>query len=331
MGIKVNQILSMNQENPAFGNNYNNFNGNMNGGNKDTLDIKIVKRIFAIAVIAFGLVMFISGLIGVINYFSSSNSPTVNYPIVSTMQNDNILTLTIKNDITIDVVNYSWNNGRVSEISGNNSLELTRDITIPEGNNILKLSIMDVNGKLTEMTKSFVGIAIEDTTPPKIELVVTSSKLNIIAKSVSETKLSYLSYKWNNDPEIVIEANGDQTTIETTIDILNGTNTLTVVAMNTKGISDTQVKEFIGIKKPVIEVKRDDTGQYLEIKISHDSGIKAAEITFNDKPRILTKDHFGKKVVELRIKLTEKTNTLKIVATSSDDSYETFNGTAVKD
>ncbi len=39
-------------------------------------------------------------------------------------------------------------------------------------------------------------------------------------------KLSYLTYRWNNDEEIRIEATGDQKSIETTIDVLNGTNTL---------------------------------------------------------------------------------------------------------
>ena len=40
----MNQILSMDSNNPSFGNNYNN---NMNGGNNGKLDNKTSKRIFA--------------------------------------------------------------------------------------------------------------------------------------------------------------------------------------------------------------------------------------------------------------------------------------------
>lgn len=327
----MNQILSMDPNNSGFGNNYNNMNMNNGNNGNGKLDNKTTKRIFAIALIIFGLVMFISGLVGTINYFSTPQGPVIEYPIVSTMQTDNILTLSIKNDVAIDVVEYSWNNGRVLEISGNNSLELTRDITVPVGENVLSLTIIDVNGKATPMSKSFVGVLIEDTTPPEIEVVVVSSKLNIIAKSVSETKLSYLTYKWNDDEEIKIDATGDQTSIETTIDVLNGTNTLTIVAVNEKGISKTQVNEYIGVKKPVIEVKKDETGEYLLVKITHENAVKSAEIIFNGKNVSLTPDRFGKPEVDFKLKLIDGTNTLKITATSVNDSTETFNGTATKD
>lgn len=329
----MNQILSMDSNNPSFGNNYNNMNnGGNNGGNNGKLSNKTTKRIFGIALIIFGLVMFVSGLIGTINYFSTPQEPAINYPLVSTMQTDNILTLNIKNDTVIEYVEYKWNEGRTQEILGSGQTEITRDITVPEGENILYLNIVDVNGEVAEMSKSFVGIKIEDTTPPEINVVVVSSRLNIKAQSVSETKLSYLTYKWNNDEEIRIDATGDQTSIETQIDVLNGTNTLTIVAVNEKGISQTQVNEYKGIKKPVITVIKDETGDYLLVTITHDSGIKSADVKLNERNIVLTPDHFGadKKQVDFRVKLKEESNNLKITATSMDDSVETFNGVATK-
>ena len=325
----MNQILSMDPNNSGFGNNYNNMN--MNGGNNGKLDNKTTKRIFAIALIIFGLVMFVSGLIGTINYLSTPQGPVIEYPVVSTMQSNNILTLSVKNDVAIDVIEYSWNNGRVMEILGNNSLEITRDITVPVGENILTLNIIDVTGKTTPMSKSFVGTAVEDTQKPEIDVVVVGSKLNIIAKTVSETKLSYLTYKWNNEEEKRLDATGDQSSIETTIDVLNGTNTLTIVVVNENGISQTQVKEYIGVKKPEIDVKKDETGEYLLIKITHEKAVKSADIIFNGKNIVLTPDRFGKPEVDLKLKLKEKVNTVKITATSVDDATNTFEGTATKD
>ena len=323
----MNQILSMDSNNPSFGNNYNN---NMNGGNNGKLNNKTSKRIFAIGMIIFGLTMFVSGLLGVINYFSSPKDSGIVYPIFATSQNDNILTISIQNDVPIDFIEYSWNNGRVSEILGNSSLEITRDITIPEGNNVLNLNIVDINGKATTKTETVVGPVQEDTTLPEIEVVVVGSKLNIVAKTVGKSKLSYLTYKWNNDEEIRIDATGDRNTIETNIDVLNGTNTLTIVAVKENGVSAERIDEYQGIKKPVIEVKKDADGLYLLVKITHESGIQSVNIQLNGRNQVVSPDQLGKPELDLKFRLKEDSNTLKIEATSMDGSVETFNGTATK-
>lgn len=327
----MNQILSMDPNNPSFGNNNNMNNGN-NGGNNGKLSTKTTKRIFGAALIVFGLVMFIFGLIGTITYFTTPKGPVIDYPVITTMQSDNIVTLNIKNDVVIDYIEYNWNENPIQEFNGEGKAEITRDITIPAGENVLTLNIVDINGKMTKRSKVFTGEFVPDTTPPALEVVVVGSKINITAKAVSETKLSYLTYKWNDDQEIILEATGDQTSIETSIDVMNGTNTLTIVVVNEKGIKKEQVNEYKGIKKPVITVTRDEEGLYLLMSITHEAGIKSAEIMFNGKNIALTADQFGadKKVVERRFKLIDGTNTLKIVATSMDDSIETFNGNATK-
>ncbi len=321
----MNQILSMDSNNPSFGNNYNN---NMNGGNNGKLDNKTSKRIFAIGMIIFGLAMFISGLLGVIDYFSTPEGPGVEYPIFATSQNDNILTISVQNDVAIDVIEYSWNNGRVSEILGNGSTEIVREITIPEGNNVLTLNIIDINGKTTTKTESVVGPKLEDTSLPEIEVVVVSSKLNITAKTVGTAKLSYLTYRWNDDEEIRIDATGDGSTIETTIDVLNGDNTLTIVAVKENGISAERVATYTGIKKPVIEVKKDADGLYLLVTISHESGIKSVDIQLNGRNQVVSADQLGQPTLDLKFRLKEDSNTIEIEATSMDGSVETFTGTA---
>ena len=326
----MNQILSMDPNNQNYGNNYNNYNG----GNNNKLSKKTTMKIFAIGLMVFGLIMFIIGLVGVVEFLTKPKESGVQYPIITTMQDDNTLTLAVKNNVVIDYIEYYWNGQELQaqEISGEGNLEITRDIIVPEGENTLHLNIMDVTGKLLQLSKVFVGVEVEDTTPPAIDVTVVGSKLNINVKSVSETKLSYVTYKWNEDEEVRIEATGDQTSIETTLDVMNGTNTLTIVAVNEKGIPATQVNEYKGIKKPVITVKKDETGNYLLVTITHDAGVKSADITLNDKKVVLTPEHFGadKKVVDFKVRLKEETNNLKIVATSMDDSTESFNGNATK-
>lgn len=326
----MNQILSMDSNNPNFGNNYNNNMNGMNGGNNGKLSNKTSKRIFAICMIVFGLAMFISGLLGVINYFSKPEAPTIEYPVIVTSQNNNILTLSIENDVAIDVIEYSWNNGRVQEILGNGSLALTRDITIPTGNNVLNLNIIDINGKATQKTETVVGPVVEDTLQPEIDVVVVGSKVNIIAKTTTETRLSYLTYRWNNDEEIRIDATGAGTTIETNIDVLNGTNTLTIVAAKENGVTAERVENFEGIQKPKIEVKKDADGMYLLVNITHESGIQAVSIQLNGRNQVVSSDQLGQKELNLKFRLKDDSNTITIEATSMAGSVETYTGTATK-
>lgn len=323
----MNQILSMDSNNPSFGSNYNN---NMNGGNNGKLSNKTSKRIFAIGMIIFGLAMFISGLLGVINFFSEPEAPAIDYPVIATSQNNNILTLSIQNDVPIDVIEYSWNNGRILEILGNGSLSLTRDITVPEGNNVLNLNIIDINGNATQRTATVVGPVMQDTEKPEIDIVVVGSKVNIIAKTTTETRMAYLTYKWNNDEEIRIDATGDGTTIETNIDVLNGTNTLTIVAAKENGVTAERIENFEGIKKPVIEVKKDADGMYLLVKITHESGIQSVNIQLNGRNQVVSSDQLGKTELDLKFRLKDENNTITIEATSMAGSVETYTGTATK-
>lgn len=69
----MNQILSMNQQNPDFGSNYN--NQNTSGGNgKAPLDIKIVKRIFGVLLLIFGLALFVGGIMGLLSKTSKAGT-----------------------------------------------------------------------------------------------------------------------------------------------------------------------------------------------------------------------------------------------------------------
>jgi len=263
---------------------------------------------------------------------TTPKGPFIDYPVITMMQNNNTLTINVKNDNVIDIIEYRWNEGQTLEISGDGETELTRDIIVPEGMNTLYLTVIDMAGKVKEMTEQYEGKPVVDTTPPSLEVIVVGSKINITAKAVSETKLSYLTYKWNNEEEIRIDAVGDQSSIETKLDVLNGTNTLTIVVVNEKGIKKEQVNEYKGVKIPEINVVKDPEEEYLLMTITHEAGVKSAEITFNGKNIVLTPDYFGadKKIVERKFKMIDGTNSLKIVATSMDDSVATFNGNATK-
>ena len=199
------------------------------------------------------------------------------------------------------------------------------------GENILILKSIDVDGKETIYQKSFTGIEVGDPTLPEIELTLIGTKLNIVARTTTQTPLAYLTYQWNSEQETKIEASTDydKAMLQTQTAIPKGQNTIKITAVKENGVSDTVTRKFIGALKPTITVNQQE-GR-LNITISHESGIESAKVVFNDRNIALSSDRFGqdKQTVNFSVALKEgQENTIYIEATSCDGSTETYNGIA---
>lgn len=317
----MNQILSMDRENPG-----GQFGGQ--GQYKKSLDIKTVVIIFVVAAIVFGLVMLGNGVYGVVQLFNKPTGPAIQWPQIVTEQDQNTLILTVSNDVAIDQIQYSWNSGRVNTVLGNGQTTIYEEIEIPVGDNSFELTVLDINGKTEKYTEQFTGVELEDTTKPVVDLSLEGAgKLNISAKAPTETKLSYLTYKWDDDTaETRIDAQGDQKTIETQIAIKQGEHELTIVVVNEKNISTTVKQKFDGRVKPNIKVEQNE--DILTVEITHENGVKSADIVFNAKNVVLTPDHFGGTTVTFTLTLKEGTNNVYIKAYSLDETTEEFQGVA---
>lgn len=313
----MNQILSMDRENP----------GGQYGQYRQSLDIKTVVIIFLVAAIIFGIVMVGNGVYEVAQMLAKPTGPIIEWPQITAEQEDNLLMLTVSNDVGIDKIQYSWNGGQVSRILGDNQNTIYEEITIPVGDNTFELTVTDVNGKTKHYTNQFTGIEIADTTKPVIDMSIEGAKLNISAKAITETKLSYLTYKWDDDAtETRIEAQGDQKIIETQIAIKKGKHDLTITAVNEKNISETKTQTFDGKVKPEIKVEQDQ--DVLSIEITHEKNVNSADIVFNGKNVVLTADRFGGPTVKFTLRLKEGTNNVYIKAYSGDETTAEFTGVA---
>lgn len=294
-----------------------------------TLEVNTVIKVFAIILIIFGLAVAGLGTFNLINSISGKNKVVAAWPKFEPYQEGNTLYLTVSNDQIIDSVSYYWNNGFEKVVQGDQTKNLVVTIDVPTGDNILNLKVKDINGKETPYQNSFKGTVTEDTVEPTIELSILGSKLNIVAKTTTETPLAYLTYKWNNEQETKVEVSNDNTMIETQTTISKGENTITITAVKENGVSVTQTKKFVGAVKPTISVNQE--GSSVNVVIAHESGVKSANITLNGKKVVLTADRFGEdqKSVEFALSLkTGQENTIVIEATSCDGTTETYNGVA---
>lgn len=299
-----------------------------NSKKSSTLDIQTTIKIFSIAIIVMGAILLGNGSYAVYQNVSEqkrieAEKEAARWPEVSFNQVENLVTVLVQNNVPIDKIIYNFNGIDEKTVLGRGQREVETEIEIPVGNNILNMEIIDENGKSTKYNKELEYSNV-DMTKPTIELVIVGSKLNITARTETETLLSYVTYRWNDQEETRIDATGDKKIIETSIDILQGTNTLTVVAVDANNNTQTQIKEFKGVRKPVINVVQED--DKLAVTITHESSIVDVKIVYNGRNVVLTKDRLGKPEISLRLSLKDGENTITIEATSSDDTVETFNG-----
>ncbi|MCL2859514.1 MAG: hypothetical protein FWF46_02855 [Oscillospiraceae bacterium] len=240
----------------------------------------------------------------------------------------------MSSNVVIEKAEYSWNDGVSNIIEGNSTANLTQDLVIPEGqDSVFKLTVTDINGNTKDFEGTYTGQSAVDTTPPVIELsppsnsdVGSDSKLEITARTTTSTILSYITYKWDNGDETKINATDDQTTINATIDIPDGTHTVTVVAVKENGVDATQQGTYTGIKKPTISVVEDSTGQYLVITMADDKAITDASIVLNGKNRAITADQFGVPQIIKNIPMDPGQNTITITVTNQDGATQSYTG-----
>lgn len=324
----MNQILSMDggmgTPNGGNGNNYY-----KERKEKGPLETRTTVLIFAIVLIVFGLAMAITGVVNLA--MVDRNAPIEEWPKFEAEQLENNLIVIVSHDKVIDRVVYRWNSETEKEIPGTGERNMQVQLNVPVGDNILYLKSIDVNGKESVYQKSFTGIEVGDPTLPEIELTLIGTKLNIVARTTTDTPLVYLTYQWNSDQETRIDASSDydRAMLQTQTAIPKGQNTIKITAVKENGVSDTITRTFVGALKPTITVNQQD-GK-LNITISHESGIKSASIVYNDRNIALSSDRFGEDKQAVNFSLTLKQgqeNTIVIEATSYDGSTETYNGIA---
>lgn len=314
----MNQILLTNNENIKRKSS-NKYNGNNSSG-----DMKKIIIFFSIAILIFAI-----AIIGVYAYkmTKKDEEKPIGKPKLSLEQTENQVKIIAKAEVGIDEIIYKWNDEESIKEKMNGRTSHEEALEIPEGQNTLKVIVIDLNGEQIETKKEFY---IEETKKITIELdeKIGNGKVKITATDETDF-VKYITYKWNEEEEVTVEAEEEnQTSIETIIDIKRGKNTLTVTAVNGLAKTETIDRIFEGVNNPVIEVTRDANTLYM--RVTHDMGFEKITYTINGQEYIYDENfseyNAEEKEIAYKFDLIEGENTVIIHAISTEKTEEIYKG-----
>ncbi len=317
----MNQILLTNNQYKKKKN--NKYNGNNSG------DMKKIIIFFSIAIIIFGIA--IAGIYGYKIYKNQNKEEkSIARPELSLEETENEVKIIAKAEIGIDKIIYKWNEDEPVEKEMNGRTTNEEAMEIPEGENTLTVKVIDMNGEEIESNKEFYKEG--DNEAPKLEidedLLVREGKIKIIATD-ENNKIKYITYKWNDDEETTIEAEDEnQTSLETTIDVKRGQNTLKITAVNGVAKEKTLERNLKGVNEPKIDVTREANKIYM--RITHDMGFKKVQFTVNGKEYVYDENFLGydseKQEIFYQFELKEGENTVIIYAVSNENTEKEYRG-----
>ena len=271
-------------------------------------DIKTIVRVFAIAMLVFGVFMIGTGSYAIYRD-SEANNSEITKPVITEKLNEDstAVILTVTHDKAIDRIEYSWNENEVQTITGNGRKYIEQEIEIPGGTNKLNVRAIDTQGQEISTQREFTAEEI-------INLAVSGSKLKITAEN--ETEIAYMTYRWDDEEEQRIDINA--TTVDQEIDIPMGEHNLTVILVDVNNETITKEQKVKGVTKPTIDIQTDDAGEYYLITITDETGLERVELNIRGEERTITVEN-GETELKYKLRLNEgDENRLEITAYNVD-------------
>lgn len=273
----MNQILLTNDYNNK--NNKREKKDKVRNTKNNSKDIKKIIVFFAITILVFGIA--IGTLYGYKLYKNNKEQiKTVDKPELSLESTEDEITIIAKSEVGISKIIYQWNDEEenVKELSGRTKQE--EKIGIPNGDNTLKVKIIDQVGQETETTENFYkessnydGIKIDIQEP-------ADGKIKI--KIDSENPIKYVKYNRNDEEENVVEPSEEEKQhLEIDIDAKKENNNINVFVEDVDGNTKEDGKIYYVTVEPEFEVYREENRLYM--KITHYKGFKKINFNINGK------------------------------------------------
>lgn len=302
---------------------------NKNAKNKSRVsnssDITAVVRFFAIIIMVFGLALSGSSAFGMVQNIQENKNKSI--PVVSAQRNGNSVKITVKNDIGIKTIKYSWNDSTETVVQGRNKNQVETTINIIPGNNKLNMTVIDSNNGTTTYVKNYVQEE-KDTIEPVITVQNEDPRIKITV--TDDTALDYIIYKYGDNEEVKVEASEDDPTkIEAYIDnVLETQVTLKTEAVDKAQNFATKEQQVKGATKPKIEVVSDPTDQsYLIIRASDNEGLRMVVFYINeDEYKTDPNTSLNMKNFEYRQKVPKGETTIKVHAYNLSEQVSEFEG-----
>lgn len=297
------------------------YNPNKSSGGSSSNSDKIV-RVFAVILIIFALCLLGSGIYNLMKNKESETekaaAPT--QAKIDVEQTETEIVIKVSHDKAISKLTYKWDTDK--EVTNTGNGESTMEVKVPllSGEHVLDVKVTDIDGVESTYQGTFTSETGVDSTYPEITLEVTpESKLKITA--TDETEISFITYRWNEDEEVRIEATEEgQKEIVEEIEILKGKNDLTVVAVDKANNSSNKMESYTGLTNPEITINVAEDKKSAEIHCSHENGIKEIKVNLNGQELGVELPEENPKDVTVPIEFSEPSNKLVVTAISVNDT-----------
>ena len=290
--------------------------------NTNPVAIKSILKFFAIAMLIFGIFTIGTGACAVFKNQSEQQEQNLEPSISIEDKDEETILLKVVHKKNIAKLEYRWNDEESTVVNGNNGKYIEKQIKVPSGKNTLHVLVVDEDGKEIPYEKQYERES-------KINFEVSGNKIKIIYEG--DKKVSYMTYRWDEEEEKTIQIN--DTKIDQEIDAIKGLHTLTVIVVDEDNNTDTKVQKINGVSKPKITVAVDDANQHFVIKASDDEKITTivfrlnqddnqyytlniADMNYNDIQYVLPMElQSGENTIEVTIKnasgVTEESGIIK--------------------
>ena len=271
--------------------------------NKKAEISKIIK-IFCISIILFGLILAGESTYAIIKNGGEKGEDNVEIT-TDRMGKETKITVTSE-QYPIKEFTYRWNDGEPVKIGGNGTLSLETVIQIPNGNNILRMTVTDNFGNEKNFHKQYLYDS-SDVDKPSIDMAITGVRLEI--KATDNVAVDYITYGWNdNEPTRVEPEEDNSKEINVDIEVPSGQNKLSIVAVDKEGNRETRTENIIGDTKPTYVLSKD--GTKIILKAQDDEGIKKVIMTIDGETRDSGEEPLNKKEVSVVWEVTKGTHNI---------------------
>lgn len=214
-------------------------------------------------------------------YQEKEDKKPSNMPSVTIGRLNDKAILYVEHNTEISKIIYSWDNGEKTVLP-EGGLTAQEEILLPNQNSILNITIEDMKGKSVQYKKQYYLEGM-DITKPVINVNTENGKNKMTIVATDETKISYLSYQWEGEEAVTIDANTEgQTQIKQEVKLTPGTKKITIIAEDTNGNIEKIEKEIVATtSEPKMQLIQN--GKEIIIEASDEDGITEIKLNLNGK------------------------------------------------
>lgn len=241
-------------------------------------NIHSIVMVYVVILMIFGIGLTSTGAYALYkNKANSSDSKTGDVlgtkPVITIeRENASTINIVVTHDKEISNMTYAINNEEPVEIDGEGENEISKEVELPVGETKITITAKDINGASSSYENTF---EIEE--KPIITLEQASGKIK--ATVTSNKNIDYIVYYWDDAKDQAKKFTINDVKTETFIDVLGGTHTLNIGAIDVEGNKVTKKQKVIGDNKPDVKITTD--GQQFYITGSDDEELAKIEIKLN--------------------------------------------------